>query len=136
MRKWLLLIGGGLVALLIIVAGFSAFTAQLETRHQKQAANNFVHYVLTGDHQASYAMFSSVAQKAQSQSSWTASVKKVSTFFKGKTPSFQKLTATKDAATVTYTISGSDGDYTMTVTLAKTKAGWQVLTFTSQLTVT
>lgn len=131
-----MLLGGGLLALLLIVGGVSAFTAQQHAKHEKQLAGTFVTDVLAGDDQNSYAMFGSAAQNTQAQSTWTEQVKKLSSFFKGASPQFQKLTDSGDKAVVTYTISGSDGNYVLTVTMNKGKADWQVLTFTSLLQTT
>ncbi len=134
MRKILLLIGGGLVVLLILIVGISTLTTQLQQRHEKQIAATFIQEALDNNSQASYGMFTSTARNAQSQESWAATTKKLSTFFKGQTPQFQKLILTsKTNVTVSYTITGSDGDYVMSTILVKTKVGWQVLTFTSRL---
>jgi len=135
MRKWLLLLGGGLVALLIVITGISTLSTQLQKRHQKQLATTFVQDILANNSQASYAAFSSDAQKSQSQDSWNAIVQKLSSFFKGQTPQFQSITQSKTTAVANYAISGKDGDYVVSVTLLKSKAGWQVSTFNSQLKV-
>jgi len=121
------------VALIIVVTGISALSAQLQKRHEKQLATTFVQNILSDNSQASYAAFSSTAQDNQSKDAWDTLVQKLSTFFKGSTPQFQKLTDSKTSTAVTYVISGKDGDYLLTVTLSKTKVGWQVLTFNSEL---
>jgi hypothetical protein len=134
MRKLLLLIGGGLVALLIIIAGVSTLTAQLQKQHEKKIATTFIQDTLAGNSQASYSAFSDLAQKSQSQDVWGDIVKKLSSFFKNEQPQFQSLSAiSKTQVVADYTITGSDGKYTMSVTLTKAKAGWQVLTFASRL---
>jgi len=133
MRRWLLLLGGGLIALLLIIAGASVLTTKLQERHEKQTTVSFINKVLADNAQASYTMFSSSAQKAQSEDQWAATVQKLSKFFKGKSPQFQTLTTTKTTVIAHYAITGNDGNYIMIVTLTKTKAGWQVLNFTSRL---
>jgi len=128
-----MVIGGGLLALVIIISGISVLSAQMQKRHEKQIATSFIQNILSDKSQASYDMFSSQAQSTQSKDDWSTLVKKLSSFFKGKTPQFQTLTQIKTSAAASYAISGKDGDYIMTVTLTKTKAGWQVLTFNSLL---
>ncbi|HSX06242.1 MAG TPA: hypothetical protein VLG92_00810 [Candidatus Saccharimonadia bacterium] len=134
MRKMFLLLGGGLVALLIIITSVSTLTTQLQKQHEKKAATTFIQAILSNNSQVSYSMFSSAAQTTQSKDDWTAKVQKLSSFFKGKTPTFQQLAQSSgSSAVVNYTIIGSDGKYVMSVALTKEKTGWQVFTFTSQL---
>lgn len=133
MRKWLMVIGGGLLALVIIFSGISVLSAQLQKRHEKQIATSFIQNILSDRSQASYDMFSSQAQSTQSKDDWSTLVEKLSSFFKGKTPQLQAFTGSPTSAITTYAISGKDGNYIMSVTLTKTKAGWQVTTFNSML---
>lgn len=136
MRKILLWVAVGIVTILAIIVGVSVLQSTLHSRHIKNTASTFVSDILANNATGTYAMFSPTAQKYQTKDSWKAQVNKLSSFFAGKTPKLQSITTTDGKISAVYTITGSDGNYLMTVTLVSSKkAGIQVETFTSLLTV-
>lgn len=135
MRKILLWTGVGIVALVIVFVGIAALQEQSHQNQRKKLANTFVQDVLAGNADDSYNLFSTSAQNTQTTDDWNAQVSKLSSFFKGKSPHLDKINTTQNSTEVDYSITGKDGNYIFTVTLVTSKAGLQVQSFTSLLSL-
>jgi hypothetical protein len=120
---------------IILIMGILAYKAKTEADQEKSTATTFVNKVLADDPTTTYNMFTTSAQNDQSPDDWGVQVDKLSGFFGNKQPSFQKSTTSGTQTSLTYTISGKDGDYVMTVILEHTKSGVQVQSFTSLLSL-
>jgi hypothetical protein len=135
MRKILLWVVVGLFAMIVLTIGISALQTKSRTDKEKTTATTFVQKVLSDDTDGTYSMFSSKARNGQAQEDWNAQVDKLSSFFKDRQATLKDIKTSGTSTTVTFTITGTDGNYIMTVVLVNSKGESQVQSFTSLLTL-
>jgi hypothetical protein len=133
MRQKILLLVVVLIVAFIGLAGLS-----WHANHQKESlihhtSDTFVNDVLADNPNASYSLLTSSAKQSLSSTTWTGTVDKLYATFVGKHPSYTGLTLSGTSATVSYKISGVDGNYDFNVALISSGKTWQVQSFISKL---
>ncbi len=133
MRKKLML-GALVVAVLLIgLAVFDSVRASQKAAAARKLSDSFVSDVLVGNSATSYTLFNSDAQKNTSYDTWKDTVLQLSSFFNGQHSTFKAVEAHAGYRLYTYTITGSDGNYLISVVTMPQKNDWKVQSFNSSL---
>lgn len=133
MRKILVIVVLGLILLLLGMAGLSALQSHRQQSAIRAVSDTFVADVLAGKSNDSHALLANDTQGSTSTDAWIAQVQKLSSFFKGSSAQYQSLTKSSSIQLVTYSITGSDGVYKLSVILVQQAKVWRVQSFTSEL---
>ena len=133
MRKKLLLV---LVVIIVLFLGWYGITALSQASSKskaKETSDTFIKYALANDGANSYKLLSEETKKDVNEKDWGHNLAEVALFFAGQDAKLETQTSTNSTVTVSYTITGTDGNYRFTVILKEEARDWKVSTFSSDL---
>ena len=111
--------------------------ATVATSGPAKASDSFVKYILSGDSQSAYNMFSSEAKDTVTSDELETVVDTMSNVLADKAKQVSKSVEGESGksatATVVYEVEGNDGTYELTVNLIKENDEWKVLNFDNSL---
>lgn len=126
-----------------IVIGFVVFfigmfiIVTMATSGPAKASDSFVKYLLSGNSQSAYNMFSTEAKDAVDRNEFDSLVDKMDDVLEDKakqtSKSIEGETGKSAKATVVYEIKGDDGTYELTINLIKENDEWKILNFDNSL---